>query len=160
MKIIILFFLLLCNVFLFGQGKDLTSFYEAIGEPVFINKKVIAYTFSQAEVKNGVTSELKMNKPNVHNPFNIFISSDENQATIRINNKNFREDLVYRYKKIYKMKSMDSTPHQYNFTNSQCNATYSVPQNSNEHQTLIIGCEDSNRNGLVVIFTISQFDDL
>ncbi|MGV8914095.1 MAG: hypothetical protein ACOH1X_01465 [Kaistella sp.] len=153
-------FLFLSNFLLFGQNQDLTEFYEAIGKPVLINKQVVSYTISHAEIKNGKNSEVKMNNPSVNNPYNIFITSDESKAIIRINNKNLREDMVYNFKKIYKILSKDSSPDQYNFTNSECNATYFVPKNIEEHQSLIIGCENSSRNGLVLIFTISQLDEL
>ena len=122
------------------------TFYEKFGERVFLNKKIISYTIYQTNTKNGITDEGKMNNPN------------ENSATIRVNNKNLREDLFYNFEKIYKLDEGENIT--YNFVNnSKCNASLWIPKN-NDHQKLLIDCKDSSKNGYFLIFTISKLDQL
>ncbi len=99
-----------------------------------------------------------MNNPNENNPYNILISSNENSAYIRINNKNLREDLFYNFEKIYKLDEGENIT--YNFVNnSKCSASLWIPKN-NDHQKLLIDCKDSSKNGYFLIFTISKLDQL
>ena len=134
------------------------TFYEKFGERVFLNKKIISYTIYQTNTKNGITDEGKMNNPNENNPYNILISSNENSAYIRINNKNLREDLFYNFEKIYKLDEGENIT--YNFVNnSKCSASLWIPKN-NDHQKLLIDCNDSSKNGYFLIFKISKLEQL
>lgn len=134
------------------------TLYENFGQRVFLNKKIISYTIYQKKIKNGIADEGKMNNPNENNPYNISISSNENSASIRVNNKSLREDLFYNFEKIYKLDEGENIT--YNFiNNSKCNASLWIPKN-NDHQTLIIDCKDSNKNGYLLMFTISKLDQL
>jgi len=152
--------LLFSSLFISAQRQDLSELYEVIGKPVVINKKVVSYVVSHVNIQNGKRESMRSMTPSEKNPFNIFISSDNNGASIRINNKNLREDLFLQFKKIYKVVNKDSSSDEYKFTSEECGATYYVPKDSEEHQYFIVDCENSKGNGMMLHFTISQLDEL
>ncbi|MBF8456368.1 hypothetical protein IV494_04160 [Kaistella sp. G5-32] len=142
-----------------SQIQDQSRYYDFVGKRVLINKSIVAYSVSESTIVAGKIQETTHNTPSEKNPFIIYISSTDDNASIRINNKNFREDIIYTFQKLYKMKASDSKYEEYNFINGKCDAGYLIPKN-NEHQSLIISCLDSKKDGFTVQMTISQFDEL
>lgn len=57
------------------------TFSEMVGEKVYINKKIVAYSYTKFYEKNGIKTQ-KSNMPSMKNPYNIYISTNENSSTI------------------------------------------------------------------------------
>lgn len=134
------------------------TFSERAGQRVFINKKIISYSYFKSINKNGVTSK-NTNKPSMSNPFNIFISSNDNNSSIRISSKKIREDIFLNFKGIYKMRN-DENSTIYEFAgNKDCDANIVIYDNSEEHQNLYIKCIQENVSENLIL-TISKYDQL
>ncbi len=154
-KILLMFCVISINLAFSQTPNNKEEFYKVIGKRVFINKDAIAYTFTTFTKTNGNTTQ-KTNSPSVDSPFQIFIKTDEKSSTIRINNKNTREDIFLEFNKIYKYK-YDEKNQGYQFVgDNKYEATYIIPNNSKDNQSLII---DMN-NGTSYFFTISKFNDI
>jgi|GEM_PF-5744864 hypothetical protein len=129
------------------------------GERVFINKKVTAFTIYTSRTINGnETSEL--NNPDLNNPFDIYITSDENKASIRVNNKYYKEDLYLEFTKIYKINSNKEFD-EYVFIDGACYVSYYIPKKGNiDHQSLNITCVTDENNKSFISFTISKYHQM
>ena len=153
MKSIFTFTLLLFCFY--GNSQTL---FEMLGEKVYLDKKIVAYSFYKS-VKINDKVEIESNNPSRENPYNIYIFSDENKATIRIINKNLKEDIYLKFTNLFKMKN-DENSDIYEFGgNSNCNSNLTVPFRGNEHQNLYINCKNGNES-TSLIFTISKYDQL
>lgn len=139
---------------LLGFNISAQTFSEMAGERVFVNKKIISYTYTKFSVKNGIKTS-KSNIPSMSNPYFIYISSNENSTSIRINNKNMRDDIFRNFTILYKMRN-DEKSWIYEFSgNPNCAANIIVYDNSEEHQDLYLKCKNWN-NSETLMFTISK----
>lgn len=163
MKEKIILFLIFNYTLIFSQNKTIENHNDFLLKSnwprVFVNKKVIAYSFYQSHEINGkkITST---NNPSLDNPFNIFISSDEEKASVRINNKNMKEDMYFSIKKIYKV-HVDTNDYEYQLIGDKnCTVSYSLPGDPTDHQNLMINCYYPNNERLFQIFTISKYHEI
>lgn len=138
-----------------AQKNQETNYYEMMNMPkVIINKKLTAYTISYIEVKNGVKSELKMNNPNVNNPFYLSIISNEESGKFIINNKNQTEDTLINFSYIYKEKNDNETTYHFLTNDRKNNLTYILRKGEND--IVILELLDDNNNGITLLYTISK----
>lgn len=154
MKKILAYILVLISstTIMFGQNTDDDTVDQMLfGDKVYVNKKVIAYTLIIK--KPGGEGKLA-HEPNMNNPYNIFISSNENNASIRINNRSFREDLVFNFRNTRKIITSKET--MYTLKKGECIAHYTIPKN-NDNQNLYINCLKDNT---ILNFTISKYNQL
>ncbi|WP_139421396.1 hypothetical protein [Chryseobacterium mulctrae] len=161
MKKKILLFLIFSYTLIFSQNKTVqnhNNFLLMSNWPrVFVNKKVIAYSFYQSHKING-KEKTSTNNPSLDNPFNIYISSDEVKASVRINNKNMKEDMFFSINKIYKVHE-DANDYEF-LGDKNCTVSYSLPGDPTDHQKLVIDCYYPNDERLFQIFTISQYHEI
>lgn len=160
MRMIFLSFLIFSSFNAISQEKSSEEeFFEMLGgKQIFLNKSVVAYSVYTSNKVNGVESQ-KSNNPDIKKPYKIFIKSNENEASIRINHKDLREDIFLHFKKILKVKQDDNSYHYQFIDGNGCRATYMLPKND-EHQELLIDCESDSENRQMLIFTISKLDQL
>ncbi len=159
MKKILLFLFLPFLVFSQETNEDY-RFYELTGTRVFVNKKITSYNFTTAVYSNDIKTKEK-EYINFKNPVptSVYINSDANQATIRINSKYFREDLFFEFRRIYKIDNGDGS-FMYKFIGKNpCSVFYFIPEN-NYNQSLFIKCLDANKNGYGIDLTMSQNEQL
>lgn len=151
-KIAFILLLILSNTMSLGQEPDDDVVDQMIfGDKVFVNKKVIAYTL----IINKPGSEGKLaHEPSMNNPYNIYINSNDNKASIRINNKSFREDIVFNFKNIRKLITSKET--MYTLKKDECIAYYTIPKNNDNHN-LFVDCLNDNTK---LFFTISKYNQL
>lgn len=156
MRKLLILFVFFSSAFCFAQKRR--TIEELAGRKVFINKKIISYTYFQSKTVNDTKTEY-FNEPDIKNPYNIFINSDNNSATIRVNNKNTREDIILKFEAIYTMKN-DENSDSYDFTgNDNCNANIIVSNTSKDNQILYLHC-GNDKNSTTVMYTISKYDQL
>jgi hypothetical protein len=150
----IIFFTIL-TFFTYNLFAQSDNYYEAMGfTKVVINKNHIAYTVSYSEKKNGVQHPLKMNNPNVNNPYNITISSNQNSGTIFINNQEQVEDIIINFTYIYKEKDRNSTTYHFLTDNDNYSASYNSQNTSND--SLLIFYDKDSQNGITIIYNIAD----
>ena len=120
-----------------------------------INKNLTAYTISSYTTKNGKNSKTKMNNPSFKNPYHIFIKSDENSGSLRINNKNRIEDFILPFSYIYKIdESNDMIVYEFLSQDSPYAARYFVVSDSND--MLLITYFKNENNSETVMYTIAK----
>ena len=151
-KLAFILLLILSTTMSLGQEPDDDVVDKMLfGDKVFVNKKVIAYTL----MINKPGSEGKLaHEPSMNNPYNIYISSNDNNASIRVNNKSFREDIVFNFKNIRKL--ITSEEIRYTLNKGECIAYYTIPKNNNNHN-LYIDCLNDNTK---LFFAISKYNQL
>lgn len=130
------------------------------GKRVFINKTITSYNFTSSIYKNNkeIKSKMHVNFDNPE-PSKIFINSNDNNVTIRINSRYFREDLFFKFKRIYKIEEEDGKFFYKFMGNSSCITYYFIPKDG-YNQFLNIKCLDENKNGSGLSFTMSQLEQL
>jgi len=160
MRIFFLSFLMFCSFNAFAQenSSDEEFFKMLGGKQVILNKTVVAYSVYKSNKVNGVESQ-SSNNPDIKKPYKIYIKSNEDEASIRINNKELREDIFLHFTKILKVKQDDNSYHYQFIDGNGCRATYMLPKND-EHQELLVDCESDGENRQMLIFTISKLDQL
>lgn len=162
MKKYLLLFLFSQQIFsqITNKNNDEFKIEEHFGKRVYINKAVTSYNFSSLTYKNNKEIKRKeyINFKNPQ-PSKIFISTDEEKVTIRVNSKYFREDLFFEAKRIYKMEEEDGSIFYHFVGKTSCNIYYYVP-NDGYNQSLDIKCLDENKNGSGLYFTMSQNEQL
>lgn len=149
--------------FCFSQNENNTDeFYLAnnTGERVFINKNVTSYGFTVDKYVNDKKIESK-DYINFKKPVasKIFITTDENLSSIRINSPYYKEDIILKFKRLYKY-NIDNRTYMYEFTGgNSCSASYVIPPN-NENQILFLKCLNSEKSGSGMNFTMSRNEQL
>lgn len=148
---IILFF---ATNFFYSQDNQ---FYENVGaKKVVINKKFISHVIFTYKIINGKKTEEKKIGPNSEIYHTIYINSDGDESTVRINTKNIMEEKKFHFGRIYKMNSDDFEIYQFVGIN-KCDATLMRPKGKvygNGDQGITITCVDSNNDGTMVDFLL------
>jgi hypothetical protein len=134
------------------------NYWELLGYPkVLINKKLTSYSIAYSTIKNGIEQELKTNKPSFDNPYYIQIFSNETSGKVIINNKYMTEDIVLKFKYIYKSndkKDTENTMYYFLIEDERYNINYNVSKKHNH--TLIITLKDDSKNSTTFMYTIAK----
>lgn len=146
--------LLFSSSFFFSQNNQ---FYENVGgKKVIINKKFESHVIFTYKVINGKDTKEKKIGPHQEIYHTIYINSDGEESSVRINTKNIIEEQKFQFGRIYKLNSDDFEIYEF-VAKNKCNATLMRPKGKvygNGDQGITITCLDSDKNGSKVDFLL------
>ena len=148
-KIKIISFILI-SIFTYSQN----SLSESIGKKVIINKKLVSYSLGKEDIIDGKGRNRQTKLLNIDNPYYIYITSDNEKSSIRVNSRNLSEDYIVDFGKIYRIDDTDFIIYDFIKSNT-CTATLFKP-NDGFNQSIYIDCVDRTRNGIRLIFTLPR----
>lgn len=135
-----------------------SEFYEIMGaKKVIINKKFISYVLVANKIENNKEINEQTFGPDLQNPHTIYISSDGENSTIRINTKNIIEETTINFGRIYKVNGSGEFEIYEFVPKNNCSATLMRPKGrvrGDGDQGITITCVDSKKNGNKLDFSI------
>lgn len=122
---------------------------------VLINEKLLAFTVTYQETKDGNKLEEEMNEPNINKPYYISIITGKDYGQIKIVSDAYDDNLIFNFSYVYRGPRKDNTTlYHFNSPDRKFNAVYA--QNIDFNDMLLITIPTSKRNSTNITYTISD----